>query len=82
MRTPLAALAVLVAVACAGCSDDPEPDFAPPESTSPAPTDPTTSSTTTEPAELTPGGDGAGVGGGTEHHCPEPADATDGLRPE
>ena len=51
-RTLLAALAVLVAVAYAGCSDDPEPDFAPPESTSPAPTDPTTSATT--PEELSP----------------------------
>ena len=53
-RTPLAALAVLMAVGCAGCSDDPEPDFAPPESTSPAPTDPTTSSTTEEPERLSP----------------------------
>jgi hypothetical protein len=50
-RTPLAALALLVAVACIGCSDDPEPDFAPPESTSPAPADPT-SSTTSAPPDL------------------------------
>lgn len=53
-RTLLAALAVLMVVACSGCDDDPEPDFAPPESTSPAPTVPTTTSTTPEPEQLSP----------------------------
>lgn len=51
-RTPLAALA-LVAALVVGCDDEVEPDFAPPESTSPAPTDPTTS-TPPEPEKLSP----------------------------
>ena len=48
-RSPLAALALMLALACAGCSDDdPEPRFGPPESTSPAPTE---TGTTSEPPE-------------------------------
>ena len=54
MKRPLlAALAMLTLVVCAGCNDDPEPDFAPPESTSPAPTPPTTSEPP-EPERLSP----------------------------
>ncbi len=48
-RSPLAALALLLALACAACNDDdPEPRFGPPESTSPAPTG---TETTSEPPE-------------------------------
>ena len=55
MKRPLlAALAVLALVVCAGCNDDPEPDFAPPESTSPAPTTPPTTSEPPEPERLSP----------------------------
>ena len=54
-RTPLAALALVAALACAGCNDDdPRPDFAPPESTSPAPTTPPTTSEPPEPERLSP----------------------------
>ena len=51
-RTPLAALA-LVAALGVGCDDEPEPDFAPPETTSPAPSDPTTTDSP-EPEKLSP----------------------------
>ncbi len=55
MKRPLlAALAALALVVCAGCNDDPEPDFAPPESTSPAPTTPPTTSEPPEPERLSP----------------------------
>ena len=52
-RSPLAALALMLALACAGCSDDdPEPRFGPPESTSPAPTE--TETTSAPPEALDP----------------------------
>jgi hypothetical protein len=48
-RSALAALALVAALVCTACSDDdPQPDFAPPESTSPAPTE---TPTPTEPPE-------------------------------
>jgi hypothetical protein len=53
-RTHLAALALALGVAAVSCSDEPEPDFAPPESTSPAPTEPETTSEPPEPEKLTP----------------------------
>ena len=52
-RSPLAALALMLALAGAACNDDdPEPRFGPPESTSPAPTE--TETTSEAPDRLDP----------------------------
>lgn len=53
-RAALAALTLCCLVPLVACDDDPEPDIAPPDTSSAAPTEPTTEPPTTPPVKLSP----------------------------